>query len=151
MDPTLDKLFTVSLNDLEDYRTGEQATISISSPNTNNTVIGGGYYTAAQITSGSGYNWPNVSSPWATSTGTNTQMAGRLNLTGENADLIINGISLMEVLQDRLNIMVPNPQLEKEWEQLKKLGDKYRKLEKKLKEQGEMWSKLKAMPPPDMK
>jgi hypothetical protein len=77
-------------------------------------------------------------------------MSGKINLSGDEADIVINGISLMEILQDRLNIMIPNPELEKEWAELKRLGDRYRQLEKKLKEQGDMWAKLKAMPPPDL-
>ena len=128
----------------------------------NNTVIGGGYtvnlggmnhsntgpYTVS--TSARGFTFPNTASitanPWATNT---TAQAGRMELNGDNADLVINGVSLLEVLRDRLNVMIPNPALEKEWDQLKELGDKYRELEAKLKEQGDMWSKLKSMPPPE--
>jgi len=47
-----------------------------------------------------------------------------------------------------LNILRPNPELEKEWDQLRELGEQYRELEKKLQEQSDMWAKLKAMPPP---
>jgi hypothetical protein len=74
-----------------------------------------------------------------------------IDLKGENADIKINGVSLMDMLttiQDRLNVMVPNPELEQEWDQLRELGEQYRELEKKVKEQGDMWAKLKAMPPP---
>jgi flagellar motility protein MotE (MotC chaperone) len=51
-------------------------------------------------------------------------------------------------LEERLNILVPNFELEKEWNELKELGDKYRALEAKFKEQSKMWEKLKEMPPP---
>jgi flagellar motility protein MotE (MotC chaperone) len=47
-------------------------------------------------------------------------------------------------------MLVPNPELETEWEELRKLGEQYRALEAKLTEQGEMWTKLKAMPPPEI-
>ena len=47
--------------------------------------------------------------------------------------------------------MTPNPELEKEWDDLKKLGDRYRKLEKKCKEKAEVWNKLKSMPKPNVK
>ena len=40
--------------------------------------------------------------------------------------------------------------MEKEWDQLRELGEQYRALEAKLKEQGEMWAKLKAMPAPEI-
>ena len=80
--------------------------------------------------------------------------SGKLSLQGTNADIDINGKSLMktlEVLEDRLNMMVPNPELEKEWDDLKKLGDRYRKLEAKCKEKAKMWNKLKSMPKPNIK
>jgi len=105
----------------------------------NNNVVNSGYPISS----------PNVST-WQTTYAANSHMSGKINLSGDNADIVINGVSLMEILQDRLNIMVPNPELEKEWAELKRLGDRYRKLEKKLKEQGDMWAKLKAMPPPDL-
>ena len=73
-----------------------------------------------------------------------------MELHGDNADIRINGRSLMsaiDALEQRLNILVPNPELEKEWDELKQLGDLYRELEKKCKEKGEMWKKLKQMPP----
>jgi len=78
-------------------------------------------------------------------------VSSTIDLKGENADIKINGISLVDTLktiQDRLNILRPNPELETEWDQLRELGEQYRELEKKVKEQGDMWAKLKAMPPP---
>jgi hypothetical protein len=50
-----------------------------------------------------------------------------------------------------LNILTPNPEMEAEWDQLRKLGERYRKLEKKCREKSDMWNKLKAMPRPDVK
>jgi hypothetical protein len=79
--------------------------------------------------------------------------SGKLILQGTNADIDINGRSLMktlDALQDRLNMLVPNPELEKEWDDLKKLGNRYRKLEAKCKEKAEMWNKLKSMPKPNI-
>jgi hypothetical protein len=79
--------------------------------------------------------------------------SGMLSLQGTNADIAINGKSLLktlEALEDRLNMMVPNPELEKEWDDLKKLGNRYRKLEKKCREKAEMWNKLKSMPKPNI-
>jgi flagellar motility protein MotE (MotC chaperone) len=77
-----------------------------------------------------------------------------MSLRGENADLDINGKSLngwMEKVEERLNILIPNPELEKEWDDLRRLGERYRKLEKKCKEKAEVWKKLKAMPKPEVK
>ena len=106
------------------------------------------------LPAGSGLNY---TSPY-TFTGTTpnwsiseSKISSTIDLKGENADIKINGISLVDTLktiQDRLNILRPNPELETEWDQLRELGEQYRELEKKLKEQGDMWAKLKAMPPP---
>ena len=134
----------------------------------NNTVVGGGYsypsftgpsgtittgagaYTLNLSGAGTGLNYNNSTittnpSWWGTNAATN--VSGKLQLNGENADIEINGVSLMDLLRDRLNIMIPNPELEKEWDELKELGEKYRAAEKKLKEQSEMWKKLKQNPP----
>lgn len=80
--------------------------------------------------------------------------SGKVLLQGENADLVINDKSLktwMEKVEERLNILTPNPEMEKEWDQLRKLGERYRKLEKRCKEKSDMWNKLKAMPKPEIK
>jgi len=80
-----------------------------------------------------------------------SKISSTIDLKGENADIRINDISLVDTLktiQDRLNILRPNPELETEWDQLRELGEQYRELEKKLQEQSDMWAKLKAMPPP---
>jgi hypothetical protein len=79
---------------------------------------------------------------------------GKMQLHGENADLEINGKSMrvwMERVEERLNILTPNPELEKEWDDLRRLGEKYRKLEKKCKEKADVWNKLKSMPKPEVK
>lgn len=80
--------------------------------------------------------------------GLHTQ-SGKLSLNGEKADIDINGKSMLQWMQkveERLNILTPNSELEKEWDDLRKLGERYRKLEKKCKEKAEMWKKLKSMP-----
>lgn len=91
-----------------------------------------------------GYAWANITEP----------SSGKLTLEGPNADIEINGESLMTMLhriEQRLNILEPNKKLEAEWDQLRELGEQYRALEKKLIEQGEMWDMLKKMPPPVIK
>jgi hypothetical protein len=80
--------------------------------------------------------------------------SGRMDLKGDAADVNINGKSLknwMEKVEERLNILTPNPELEREWDELRRLGERYRKLEKKCKEKTEVWNKLKAMPKPEVK
>jgi hypothetical protein len=132
---------------------------SINLSSINNTVQP--YLHASVVPSGTGNvtisNNTGYQTPY-TFTGTtpnwsikDSNVSSTLDLKGENADIRINDISLVDTLkniQDRLNILRPNPELEKEWDQLRELGEQYRELEKKLQEQSDMWAKLKAMPPP---
>ena len=71
--------------------------------------------------------------------------SGVIKLTGEKADIDINGVSLtqtLESIQSRLAILQPNTKLESEWEELKVLGDRYRSLEIEIKEKMKMWDVL---------
>jgi hypothetical protein len=77
----------------------------------------------------------------------NDLKGGQLHLEGDGADININGESLMATLrslEQRLNILRPNPELEEEWDQLRELGDQYRQLEADLKEKQKMWNMLKT-------
>lgn len=108
--------------------TGGQSTVTIGA---------GSPYT---ITSGTG-----ISNPWATSA------APKIRLDGEGADIEVNGLSLMDMIgkiEERLNILHPNEKLETEWEELRALGEQYRKLEQHIKDKQATWDKLKAVPPP---
>ena len=77
--------------------------------------------------------------------------AGKVHIQGDNADLVIGDKSMkawMEQVEERLNILTPNPEMEKDWDDLRRLGERYRKLEKKCREKADMWKKLKSMPKP---
>ena len=111
------------------------------------------------VTTVSGINvnptvWTTTTNNTGGYTFANTQPSNTVRIRGEDADLLINNKSLknwMEKVEERLNILTPNPEMEKEWDDLRKLGERYRKLEKKCKEKSDMWNKLKAMPPPSVK
>jgi hypothetical protein len=154
----------IKLDEFED-------TITISNPGAVSGTIGGGYSTDTIILSGyaypntitgGGYSFSNANtvsvtggpytiggagsnvSPWATNSAT-------IQLDGDNADIKVNGWSLVDAIQkieQRLNILHPNTELETEWEELQILGNKYRELEKHIKEKQATWDRLKAMPPP---
>ena len=73
--------------------------------------------------------------------------AGKIELTGEDADIEINGASLVKMLkriEERINILTVNADLEAEWDELRELGDQYRALEQRIKHKMETWSRLKA-------
>lgn len=85
-------------------------------------------------------------SSWTPTPTLTVSQSGTIQLEGENADIRVNGESLMETLrgiQDRLNMLQPNPELEKEWAELRALGEQYRKLEAEFKEKSKMWNTLK--------
>ena len=112
------------------------------------TTIGTGSPGMWTNTTGTGYTIsPNTQS------GLGNVQAGKVVIQGDNADLVIGDKSMrawMEQVEERLNILTPNPELEKEWDDLRKLGERYRKLEKKCKEKALMWKKLKSMPKPNI-
>jgi hypothetical protein len=102
-------------------------------------VTAGPYYSNLSLSTGT-YNTvsPNVSfSPSAT-----------IQLTGEDADIKVNDLSLMQTLADikeRLNMLTPNAKLEAEWDQLRELGKQYRQLEADLLEKSRVWNILKKV------
>ena len=104
---------------------------------------------------------PNTAPTWTTNPGgwgvggsgaggyhiDRTLKGGQLHLEGDDADININGESLMATLrslEQRLNILRPNTELEAEWDQLRELGEQYRRLEKEFEEKSKMWNRLKT-------
>ena len=69
------------------------------------------------------------------------------NLTVHNeGDIKLGDRSLkefMDKVEERMNILQPNPELEAQWDELKQLGKLYRKLEQELLEKNKMWETLK--------
>lgn len=143
-------------------------TISITGAQGSNTTIGSGTWssngnsgtrditTASHIASGIGTNgvmWSSTPNTLWTTNGTadwsvSTNQSATMELKGDNADILVNGRSLMDAidgLEQRLNILVPNPELESEWDELRELGNRYRELERLCKEKGSMWAKLKEI------
>jgi hypothetical protein len=115
-------------------------------------------------TIGSNISVTGISVPWTTGTSVsnnsytldpswNNSTSAKIQLDGPDADIEINGESLKDMLQNieqRLNILKPNPNWESEWAELRALGDQYRALEKRIQEKQATWDRLKAMPPPEI-
>lgn len=133
--------------------------ISLTAGTIHTTVIGGG----GGAGGGTGYNYQSTPSYTLNTSGTfsNTvwsnptvKIDSKLQLNGQDADIVVNGESLLDTLhsiQDRLNMLRPNHQLEAEWDQLRELGEAYRRLETELMEKQKMWQTLKQMPAPEIK
>jgi hypothetical protein len=96
---------------------------------------------------------PGISVPW-TGTSSNTitldhswsnHTSGKIKLDGPEADIEVNGESLMTMLktiEQRLNILRPNESLESKWTELKTLGDAYRKLEADIEAKMKTWDTI---------
>ena len=97
--------------------------------------------------SGSSTQWTSAN-PWLTSSA-----SGTLQLTGDNADVVVNGTSLkgtleniqstLDAVEQRLGLLRPSLELEKEWDELKRLGDEYRALEADIRDKMKVWDILK--------
>jgi hypothetical protein len=63
-----------------------------------------------------------------------------------DSDIELDGLSLKATLQavnERLAVLIPNPALEREFNELQACGDEYRRLERELQEQIRIWNVLK--------
>ena len=72
--------------------------------------------------------------------------SGTMSITGENADITLNGKSMrdwMSKVEERLAILEPNAKLEAEWAELKELGEQYKAKEREIKEKARAWNILK--------
>lgn len=118
---------------------------------TNSTVYTGLGPSTYNISAGGGGGYAGgdrFGAGWLTNAAVAIEANGSMSLNGENADIIINGASLTQTLkhiEDRLNILRPNPELEAEWDQLQELGKQYRKLEAELMEKQRAWEILKKV------
>ena len=118
-----------------------------TNPNYGNITITGAPYTGASgpyIISNGGAGTTSIGYNWATTASPNMTV-GKVKIT--ETDIEIEGLSLRKTLLDlqaRLAIMTPNPALEREFNELKACGDRYRELEKEFTEQLKMWNTLKS-------
>jgi hypothetical protein len=77
----------------------------------------------------------------------NSPPSGKITLDGDNADIEINGRSVMQILdglEQRLGLLKCREDLEADWSELKALGDQYRAMVKSIEEKTLMWNTLKS-------
>jgi hypothetical protein len=85
-------------------------------------ISGHGLGTVA-VANGTGAIWSNVAK---------TTAQGKLQLEGEGADIVMNGVSLKEILDgitDRLAILQPKPELLAKYANLREAYEHYKTLE----------------------
>ena len=93
-------------------------------------------------------NMPGPSGTWTLSDSwQNAPQSGKITITGENADIEINGRSLMQILdglEQRLGLLKCREDLEADWSDLKALGDQYRAKLAEIENKNKMWDTLKS-------
>ena len=109
------------------------------------------------------FDWSNLSisnggtgtSPslvWTDTTNPMTvHQSGRITLQGDDADIEINGesvVGLLREIRDRLNIIQVSETMEKEWDELRALREQYEAKLAECREKSRAWEALKQMPPP---
>ena len=157
---TTNQIPTITLDDLDHLTSGINndtinwgSTTGTSDPyyGAVGTIAGGSYSPNTGYT----YTTNTTTSPWIVNNGSTSPAvavnpSGSIEIKGKDADIKINGKSMvtwMEAVEERLNILTPNPELEKDWDELRRLGERYRALEEKCKEKARMWAALKKVQP----
>jgi hypothetical protein len=100
--------------------------------------------------SSSGWIDANIAAPTITLSDTIwangwNQPSGQLSLKGDDADIDINGVSLMDTIrgiQDRLNMLCPDPEMEAEWDQLRDIREQYEAKLQECREKSRAWKAL---------
>ena len=149
-DDLLDDIHSKQMNLFDDNKsmttTGAATISTTASANTWPYVSTGvGQYT--WTTNGTGNISPSLglsfNDQWDYNTKPGLTVKGDAAIDG---DIKLKGKSLSETLdkiEERLAILHPNETLEAKWEELKKLGDMYRNLEKDIIEKEKIWNTLK--------
>ena len=86
-------------------------------------------------------------SNWTTSPYTigGTGSSSSISINGEGADIKINGRSIVDILdklEQQMGWLTPKLEIEKEWAELKRLGDEYRAMEADIKDKMKVWDIL---------
>ena len=90
--------------------------------------------------------WPSTAEWPFTVPGQITQLSGKLSLSGEDADIEINGesvVSMLKEIRDRLNILQVSKDMEAEWDELRELRERYEAKLAECKAKSDAWAALK--------
>jgi len=72
--------------------------------------------------------------------------SGKLTLNGDDADIEINGesvVGMLKEIRDRLNILQVSEEMEKEWDELRDLRERYEAKLAECQEKSRAWAALK--------
>jgi hypothetical protein len=123
-------------------------TVSISSVDANLTIgTTSNTYTLSSPVWNTTSDVYTIATGWSNGANVSNGTSGKISLQGKDADIEINGESLVAMLkriEERINLLTVNHELESEWEELRELGNQYRELEQRIKDKLETWNKLQA-------
>lgn len=130
------------------FSDNDMASITIGSGTTGTT---GGYTYTNWTGNGANIAAPNVyisPNTWSTldDLTISNQASGKITLKGDEADIDINGRSLMKTLdaiQERLSMLVPDVEMEAEWDDLRALREQYESKLQECREKSRAWKALK--------
>ena len=77
---------------------------------------------------------------------TTPPVSGKIELRGEDADIEINGesvVSMLKDIRDRLNILQVSAEMEQEWDELRALREQYEAKLTECREKSRAWAALK--------
>jgi len=123
-------------------------TVSISSVDPSlSTSAGSNTYTLSSPVWNTTSDVYTIATGWSSGANISNGTSGKISLHGKDADIEINGESLVAMLKrikERINLLTVNHELESEWEELRELGNQYRELEQRIKDKLDTWNKLQA-------
>jgi hypothetical protein len=93
----------------------------------------------------SALTWPN-NSPTYSWSDLNVTPSAKITLTGDDADIEINGesvVSMLREIRDRLNILQVSADMEAEWDELRALREQYETKLAECREKSRAWAALK--------
>lgn len=141
MDPAKDDSNTITL-DLSHWDQPENANeIYISDFDSMITAITPTPVPTITIGDSTSFNW----SADTITLGELNPSSSKITLHGDNADIEVNGESLMSMIrgiQDRLNILTPDRELEQQWDELRVLREQYDAKLAECREKSRAWRAL---------
>ena len=91
--------------------------------------------------------WPNTAAPTYTFSDLSiTAPPAKISLTGDDADIEINGesvVGMLKEIRDRLNILQVSAEMEAEWDELRILREQYEAKLAECREKSRAWAALK--------
>jgi len=82
-------------------------------------------------------------------TSPNTSLSNKLSVNGPDADIEINGesvVGMLREIRDRLNILQVSQDMEQEWDDLRVLREQYEAKLAECREKSRAWTALQQMP-----